>query len=611
MTRNAWFWLVLSLSLAWLMLTLAEFGVTTAIFILVVTYLLLRFATVPLARVIARIGYSIRWKFEMPIVAIAVLFLSVSLISFGSMNFMHDELHTIRDIGPDRSFQVLQAVNELEDTNHGFLFTMIPILAMLGVVVAAVVGASMAWSVIAPVRNMRELMRRMSLRDFSQPVQVDNNDELGELATEINQTAAELARLHEMSQAELRIARDIQLTLLPDKVPELPGWEVTKHYQPAREVGGDFYDFMELPDGRLGLVVGDVADKGVPAALVMTTTRSIMRVVGQQSASPGQVLEQMNTLLCPDIPPNMFVTCLYAILDPQSGRIQYANAGHDLPYWRNSRGVAELRATGMPLGLMAGITYEEKEMTLEPGESILLHSDGMAEAHNPHREMFGFPRLKELMAKHPGGAGLIDVLLAELARFTGEDWEQEDDVTLVTLQRAPLSGFSSPDIDVATAESGPGNGTAEDNWRTLVEFNVPSEPGTERQAMERIAEAVQELNLPHPRMEKLKTAVAEATMNAMEHGNEFRPELPVSIKVLASKTAISVRITDQGGGQPIPEAETPDLEAKLAGLQTPRGWGLFLIKNLVDEIRATSDDVHHTIELVMYLEGGSDDSETT
>ena len=356
---------------------------------------------------------------------------------------------------------------------------------------------------------------------------------------------------------------------------------------------------------------GDVADKGVPGALVMTTTRSIMRVVGQQSASPGQVLEQMNTLLCPDIPPNMFVTCLYAILDPQSGHIQYANAGHDVPYWRNSRGVAELRATGMPLGLMTGITYEEKEMTLEPGESILLHSDGMAEAHNPHREMFGLPRLRELVPSHPGGAGLIDVLLAELARFTGPGWEQEDDVTLVTLQRAPLSGVSSPGTDVATAESGPGNGAAEDNWRTLVEFNVPSEPGTERQAMERIAEAVQDLNLPHPRMEKLKTAVAEATMNAMEHGNEFRPELPVSIKVLASKTAISVRITDQGGGQPITEAETPDLEAKLAGLQTPRGWGLFLIKNLVDEIRATSDDVHHTIELVMYLEGGSDDSETT
>lgn len=266
MTRNAWFWLVLSLGLAWLMLTLSNFGITSAIFILVLTYLLLRFGTMPLARIIARTGYSIRWKFEMAIVAIAVLFLSVSLISFGSMDFMHGKLHEIQELGATQPLEVLSAVAELEDTNHGLLFSLIPILGMLGVVLAAAVGAAMAWSVIAPVLRMGELIQRMASRDFSQPLQVENNDELGELATQINNTAAELARLHEMGQAELRIARDIQQTLLPERVPELPGWEVAKYYQPAREVGGDFYDFLELPNGQLGLVVGDVADKGVPAA---------------------------------------------------------------------------------------------------------------------------------------------------------------------------------------------------------------------------------------------------------------------------------------------------------------------------------------------------------
>lgn len=610
MTRNAWFWLVLSLGLAWLMLTLSNFGITSAIFILVLTYLLLRFGTMPLARIIARTGYSIRWKFEMAIVAIAVLFLSVSLISFGSMDFMHGKLHEIQELGATQPLEVLSAVAELEDTNHGLLFSLIPILGMLGVVLAAAVGAAMAWSVIAPVLRMGELIQRMASRDFSQPLQVENNDELGELATQINNTAAELARLHEMGQAELRIARDIQQTLLPERVPELPGWEVAKYYQPAREVGGDFYDFLELPNGQLGLVVGDVADKGVPAALVMATTRSILRVVGERSVSPGQVLERVNDMLCPDIPPNMLVTCLYAILDPHSGRIQYANAGHDLPYWRNSKGVTELRATGMPLGLMPGMTYEEKETTLAPGECILLHSDGMAEAHNPQKEMFGFPRLKNLMAEHPGGAGLIDFLLAELAAFTGEHWEQEDDVTLVTLQRAPLSGFDHPGGEGTRGESAPGQPSGDDDRRTLAEFMVPSEPGNERQAVAQVAEAVHGLDVPDTRLNKLKTAVAEATMNAMEHGNEYRPELPVSIKVLASQTALTVRITDHEGGQAIPEPETPDLEAKLAGSKTPRGWGLFLIKTFVDEMHTTSDEVHHTIELVMYLEGGADDSET-
>ncbi|MFQ5859892.1 MAG: PP2C family protein-serine/threonine phosphatase, partial [Anaerolineae bacterium] len=149
----------------------------------------------------------------------------------------------------------------------------------------------------------------------------------------------------------------------------------------------------------------------------------------------GQVLERVNDLLCPHIPTNMFVTCLYAVLDPDSGQLQFANAGHNLPYQRTAAGVVELRATGMPLGLMPGMPYEEKETTLSPDESVLFSSDGLVEAHSQRGEMFGFPRVKELMANHPGGAALIDFLLDELAGFTGADWEQEDDVTLMTLER--------------------------------------------------------------------------------------------------------------------------------------------------------------------------------
>ena len=207
------------------------------------------------------------------------------------------------------------------------------------------------------------------------------------------------------------------------------------YYQPAREVGGDFYDFLDLPDGRLGVVVGDVTDKGVPAALVMATTRAVLRGAAERLDSPGKVLERLNEMLHPDIPQKMFVTCLYAILDCEKGVMQYANAGHDLPYRRSGKGVDELRCTGMPLGLMPGMTYEEREVTLLPGESVLLYSDGLVEAHNPEYEMFGFPRLKELLGSHDGGPSVIDFLLSELSGFTGAGWEQEDDVTLVTLQR--------------------------------------------------------------------------------------------------------------------------------------------------------------------------------
>jgi serine/threonine-protein kinase RsbW len=142
------------------------------------------------------------------------------------------------------------------------------------------------------------------------------------------------------------------------------------------------------------------------------------------------------------------------------------------------------------------------------------------------------------------------------------------------------------------------NGT----WRVLAELSVPSEPGNERLAMERVAEVVKELGLSEERLERLKTAVAEATMNAMEHGNRYRPEVPVVIEVLSSDVDLSVRINDQGGSLvPDPATEVPDLEAKLEGLQTSRGWGLFLIRNMVDEMHITSDEVHHTVGLVMHL----------
>lgn len=400
----------------------------------------------------------------------------------------------------------------------------------------------------------------------------------------------------ERVENELRVARLIQQTLLPQELPALPGWELTTYYQSAREVGGDFYDFLYFEDGRLGIVIGDVTDKGVPAALVMATTRSILRSAAQRLISPRDVLERVNDMLCPDIPPRMFVTCFYAVLDPKTGCLEYANAGHDLPYCRSKGSVTELRATGMPLGLMPGMVYEQKETTLEPGEYILFYSDGLIEAHNAAREMFGFPRAMRLVGEHDNGSTLIDFLLGQLKEFTGEEWEQEDDVTMVTLQR--LGGKQgSSSITTATPTS------AHDLWRTLAELSVPSAPGNERMAMDQVTDAVQDL-LSVKRLEQLKTAVAEATMNAMEHGNNYQLDVPVSISVLASEKDLAVRIKDQGGSVEIPtDPQTPDIEAKLAELQTPRGWGLFLIKNLVDDMRVTSDGTHHTVELVMHLEG--------
>src|ERR671921_501864 len=232
-------------------------------------------------------------------------------------------------------------------------------------------------------------------------------------------------RERERIEQELSVARRIQQASLPKEVPEPEGWQIAPYYQPAREVGGDFYDFHLLADGRVGLMVGDATGKGVPAALVMSTTCGMLRAVSQalDYSSPGEMLQRVNEALVPSIPANMFVTCFYAILDPESGSLRYANAGHDLPYLYRNSAAEELRARGMPLGLMPGMGYEEKQTILEAGEAALLYSDGLVEAHDPKGEMFGFPRLRELIAEHGEQRVLGDILLEQLYSFVGEGWE--------------------------------------------------------------------------------------------------------------------------------------------------------------------------------------------
>ena len=258
---------------------------------------------------------------------------------------------------------------------------------------------------------------------------------IGTMAWNLRGQRLEQERIErERVEQELLLARSIQQASLPKEVPTLEGWEISPHYQPAREVGGDFYDFFELEDGQLGLVVGDATGKGMPAALVMATTCGMLRAVAQSSSSPGEVLRRVNDALSVRIPPNMFVTCFYALMDPKTGILSYANAGHDLPYLRRGNHAEQLRARGMPLGLMSGVSYEEGRNLLREGDGILFYSDGLVEAHNPHREMFGSPRLHRLITEHDEGRSLGDVLLEELYSFTGEGWEQEDDITLLTLR---------------------------------------------------------------------------------------------------------------------------------------------------------------------------------
>jgi serine phosphatase RsbU (regulator of sigma subunit) len=276
---------------------------------------------------------------------------------------------------------------------------------------------------------------RLTLQDLT-----IKNQQLEKAYNELKEAQAQIIA-QEKIKYELAMARTIQESLLPKGLPDIPGWRLAAHWEPARAVSGDFYDFLQLPHHRLGIVVGDVTDKGVPAALVMAVTRSVLRAVARstktrsdQCPSPAILLEQMNDVLQPDMPMSMFVTCIFAVLDLQTGCVRYATAGHPPPYHITDQGVQELKGRGAPLGLLPDRTYNDLEVYLQTGDRLLFFSDGLIEAHDPQGRMFSESRLNPTMLQLPG-AEIIPCLMQELADFTGVRSEPEDDVTLVTLER--------------------------------------------------------------------------------------------------------------------------------------------------------------------------------
>jgi serine phosphatase RsbU (regulator of sigma subunit) len=235
-----------------------------------------------------------------------------------------------------------------------------------------------------------------------------------------------------------RVANLIQQTLLPKQVPMLPGWSLAAHYQPANTSGGDFYDFMILPDGRLMLVIGGVTERGVQAAHVMATARAALRGSARRALPPSAALEHSNEILCLETGPGSFVACLYGLLDPLNGTLELANAGYNVPVWHGNGRGAELPISGTPLGRFLETHYEQSEMVIQPRECLAFYSTGLTEANNPRGEPFGLSRLKGVLASHTGDSRmLIEAVVSAIREFTGQDWVPQDDVILLVLERTP------------------------------------------------------------------------------------------------------------------------------------------------------------------------------
>lgn len=324
------------------------------------------------------------------------------------------------------------------------------------------------------IERLAAATARFTDGDFSQRVPVKSSDEIGQMERQFNTMAEQLVDSFEQRQAlaeqsarreerarieqEMLSAHYVQLSLLPEEVPALPGWDIKPYYRPARQVGGDLYDFLSLPGGRIGIVIGDVSGKGMPAALIMATTCAMIRAAAPGRESPGEVLALVNNLLQSYIADSTtFATCFYGILDPASGRLRFANAGHDLPYLSRNGDIVELRATGMPLGLMPDQDYPEQEVRIYDDDLVLFYTDGVVETHNAERDMFGRPRLQELLKADGHEDHIVEYLLDRLETFAGDTWEQEDDITVVAVRRGDWDGRSgrSQPVPALVGERGP------------------------------------------------------------------------------------------------------------------------------------------------------------
>jgi serine phosphatase RsbU (regulator of sigma subunit) len=244
----------------------------------------------------------------------------------------------------------------------------------------------------------------------------------------------------ERLEREIEVARQIQRTLLPDHLPEIPGWDLAASWKTARQVGGDFYDVFTLPNRRLGLFIADVSDKGIPAALFMAITRTLVRAVVYDTASPAEALRRVNELMLPDNQQAMFVTAVYGVLSLDSGEFQYANAGHNPPLLacRADGRIEALRRTGPALGIIEEYSISERTIKLEQGNCLLLYTDGLTEAFSPQDELYGEERLCHLIENTVVDSiqKMLDVIETSVTEFINP-LPLADDMTMLAVRRMP------------------------------------------------------------------------------------------------------------------------------------------------------------------------------
>jgi len=303
---------------------------------------------------------------------------------------------------------------------------------VIGIIASVFLGSAIS----RPIKVLEEAMKRVSAGDLNQNVDIPTRDEIGTLARTFNYMTEGL-REKEKLKKEFLIAREVQFNLLPRHAPEHAGLEVATYFEPATEVGGDFYDYLPVDDDKLGVIIGDVSGHGMSAGLLMAITKSCIHTQLNYAGEINQIMSSMNNILLSLSEPRSMVTLFYSVIDLSEMTIDYADAGHPFTYLirGNKPEVISLEAISYPLGVKSDLAFRSQRIKLEPGDFLVYYSDGIVEALDEEGSVFGYERLEELIGSrvYESPEEMLDALITEVRIHIGSA-EQFDDITAVVLR---------------------------------------------------------------------------------------------------------------------------------------------------------------------------------
>ena len=385
---------------------------------------------------------------------------------------------------------------------------------------------------------------------------------------------------------ELKVATDIQQKLLPEKLPECSNTEFGALSIPARQIGGDYYDFFELEDGNIGIVIADIVGKGIPAGLFMATLKSILHTHMREVITPQKAMEKINHVLVHDPVVSKFVPFFYAVYNPKTHTFTYCNAGHEAPLLFTNNRFKTLETEGFPLGAAEDTEYEEKEIQLKDGDIVIMFTDGIVEARNLKENSFGYPRLKKLIKENQAMSGedLTQEIYTQVKKFSGTA-EQHDDLTLVCLK------INSKSKKVS-----------DEKPEKVIRLKTTSAKKHVKEVRKKLDDICTKMGFSDSDIFDIKLAINEAHANVIEHayfGSE-EGDILFKFEVFKDKLKVSIKDFGQGVGQKTIKGKEEDLQ-DLEG----SGLGVHLINTIMDEVKFERHAAGTELKLVKLLKKGN------